>query len=348
MINFCTLFDSNYLTRGLALNESLTGVCPSYHLYVIAFDNNCYEYLQKARLPNLTPILLQDFEDEKLLAIKSSRSAAEYCWTCTPSVILYCLAKFDLPACTYIDADMLFYHDPKILLDEMGDRSVLISEHRYTKEYDRAAAANGIYCVQFMCFKNDDNGRTALLWWRDRCLEWCYARLEDGKFGDQKYLDDWPVRFEGIHVMQHHGGGLAPWNIQQYLFTCEGNELFTSYLKTGQSYPVIFFHFHGLKFYTNRMASCSGTLYEIDRNVKERVYLPYLKKLLQIESRLKEEGVPFNPTGARQPASGKWRVLAGFVKELAVQIISGNISPFRLKNYNFSRHYHFYKLDRLN
>ena len=33
-------------------------------------------------------------------------------------------------------------------------------------------------------------GLKALKWWRDRCLEWCYARIEDGKFGDQFYIED--------------------------------------------------------------------------------------------------------------------------------------------------------------
>ncbi len=61
MINFCTLFDSNYLTRGLALNESLATVCPSYHLYVVAFDDDSHEYLLKARLPNLTPHIIKGF-----------------------------------------------------------------------------------------------------------------------------------------------------------------------------------------------------------------------------------------------------------------------------------------------
>jgi len=349
MIHFCTLFDSNYLTRGLALYESLEKRCPSFHLYVISFDRNSYEYLKNAGLPNLTPVALQDFEDQQLLAVKPSRSIAEYCWTCTPSVILYCIEKYHLPSCTYVDADMIFYHNPQLLLDEMGGRSVLISEHRYTKEYERGAVVNGIYCVQFMYFKNDSDGMTALRWWRERCLEWCYDRLEDGKFGDQKYLDDWPARFEGVHVMQHLGGALAPWNLQQYSFSWKGDQLFAKYLKTGISYPVIFFHYHGLKFFSNRMATCSGTLFDIDTNAKEHLYFPYLKQLVQIERRLKEEeGVTFDPTGARRPAPGKLWVLAGFIKELGSMILLGNITPFRLKNYNFIRHYHFYKLDRFN
>jgi len=348
MINFCTLFDSNYLTRGLALYGSLEKVCPSFHLYVVSFDKASYEYLRKAALPNLTPIALGDFEDRELLAVKPTRSIAEYCWTCTPSVILYCIEKFQLPSCTYVDADMIFYHDPQVLLDEMDDRSVLISEHRYTKEYEKGAVVNGIYCVQFMYFKNDANGMKVLHWWRDRCLEWCYARLEDGKFGDQKYLDDWPERFEGVHVMQHPGGAIAPWNIQQYSFYRKDDQLMVQYKKTGHSYPVIFFHYHGLKFYTNGMASCSGSLYDIDPNAKEHIYFPYLKRLLQIEKALKQEGVTFDPTGARGPAPGKWSVLAGFLKELGIMILMGNLSPFRLKNYNFSRHYHFYNTDRLN
>ena len=59
MTNFCTLFDSNYLTRGLALHESLARVCSSYHLYVIAFDDDCHKYLQEASLPNLTAHLIK-------------------------------------------------------------------------------------------------------------------------------------------------------------------------------------------------------------------------------------------------------------------------------------------------
>ena len=345
MINFCTLFDTNYLTRGLALNESLARVCPSYHLYVITFDDNSYTYLKKAALPSVTPISLKEFEDEQLLAIKPTRSAGEYCWTCTPSVILYCIERFNLPSCTYVDADMIFYHDPQVLLDEMGPRSILITEHRYTKDY-RAGIINGIYCVQFMCFKNDRDGLTALRWWRERCLEWCYARLEDGKFGDQRYLDDWPRRFQGVQVLEHPGGGVAPWNLQQYNFEKEGENLFIT-TETGKRYPLVFFHFHGLKFYTNNMASCSGTLYDIKKEAKQLVYIPYLKKIMQLSADLRTAGIEIKGNGARTPAPGKWQVFAGFLKEIASLTIAGKFSPFKAKNYNFSRHYHFYHLDQV-
>jgi hypothetical protein len=158
----------------------------------------------------------------------------EYCWTCTPSIIKYCLKTYNLPSCTYLDADLYFFSNPAVLMEEMGDKSVLITEHRYTPEYDQSATS-GIYCVQFMTFKNDDSGLTVLDWWRKACIAWCYARLEDGKFGDQKYLDDWPARFKGIHVLKNPGGGVAPWNVQQYDLTQKKCEL-------------VFYHFHNVKF----------------------------------------------------------------------------------------------------
>jgi len=108
MLNFCTLFNSNYLARGLALYRSLLQNCDSFHLYVFAFDDACYDYLRAGNFEHITPISLAAFESPELLQVKASRTMAEYCWTCTPSTILYCLQNFPIEGCTYIDADMLF------------------------------------------------------------------------------------------------------------------------------------------------------------------------------------------------------------------------------------------------
>jgi hypothetical protein len=242
---------------------------------------------------------------------------------------------------------MIFYHDPHVLIDEMGGKSILISEHRYTKDYEQTGLTNGIYCVQFMYFKNDAHGMTALRWWRERCLEWCYDRLEDGKFGDQKYLDDWTTRFEGVHVMQHPGGGLAPWNIQQYEVTNPGGKLMVRLLGSETPVPAIFFHFHGLKIYTDDMASCAPSLYDIGPAVKQLIYKPYLVQLIATSERLKKEGHTMNSNGARSAAPSWSRTFLGFLKEQLAAAKSGRIPALRLKNYNFSRHYHFYKLKNL-
>jgi hypothetical protein len=178
-LNYCTLFNSAYLARGLALYESLSRVCDQFQLYVFAFDDASFEYLKYKKLPNLTVISLHEFEDQELLRIKPTRTAGEYCWTCTPSTILYCIEHYNLDHCTYIDADMIFYSNPIVLNEEAGNRSVIITEHRYTPEYDQSATS-GIYCVQYVLFKNDDAGMEVLRWWRNACIEWCYNRAEDG------------------------------------------------------------------------------------------------------------------------------------------------------------------------
>jgi hypothetical protein len=121
------------MSRGLALFESLKKTNPDFHLYVVAFDDECYSYLNGLQEKELTVISLGEFEDDKLRQVKSGRTAAEYCWTCTPSIILYCIEMFKLPSCTYVDADMIFYDNPQILFDEFVNDSILISEHRYTR-----------------------------------------------------------------------------------------------------------------------------------------------------------------------------------------------------------------------
>jgi hypothetical protein len=323
--------------------QSLEKVCPSFHLYVFAFDNDCYTYLNNHPLPHLTAISLHNFESPSLLHIKPTRSMAEYCWTSTPFTILYCLQKFNLADCTYLDADMIFYNDPKVLVDEMGDKSVLISEHQYPKIYDQSWYS-GIYCVQFMCFKNNEAGLKVLNWWKDRCLEWCYGRLEDGKFGDQKYLDDWTTRFDCIHVMQHRGGGVAPWNLILYDFLNEP-DLQLIEKKTVTAYEVIFFHFHGVQFFKDKKISLAGPLYEISADVKKIFYYPYISQLINIAKGIHQQDPSLNANGVFKVAPSKQQVFKQFLIDQLHGFARYLPAALHLKNYNFTKHYHLHNLD---
>ena len=156
MTNLCTLFDSNYLDKGIVLYHSLENVSNDFQLYVLAMNDKCREVLEDLNLPYLKIITLTEFENEELLKAKNNRSRGEYCWTCSSSLIKYLLTTYKLDTCTYVDVDMMFYKNPQILIDEMlyAGASVQIVEHRFEKNNNLAQKV-GKYCVEFNTFKND-------------------------------------------------------------------------------------------------------------------------------------------------------------------------------------------------
>lgn len=285
MLNFCTLFNTTYLSRGLAMYRSLEQHCEDFHLYIFAFDQHCFEALVKLNLTHASIVSLKEFENADLLAVKTERTAQEYCWTCASSTIKHSITAFQLDHCTYVDADLLFFKNPQVLIDEMGEKSVLITEHRYTPAYDQSAAS-GIYCVQFMTFKNTEEGMSVLNWWVNACLDWCFNRFEDNKFGDQKYLDDWTTRFSCVHVLNHLGGGVAPWNIQQYAFKNVSGEAICEELSENQSFDLVFYHYHGFSYSSKRSYMLTHKFYNLNRNHIKHIYKPYVKALSLAEEQI--------------------------------------------------------------
>jgi hypothetical protein len=284
MQNFCTLFNSCYLSRGLAMYNSLVRQGADFHLYIFAFDDACDALLRRMHLSNATVISLHEFETPELLAVKGSRTPGEYCWTCTSFTIRHCIHTFSLDHCTYVDADLLFFADPKILTDEIGEKSVLITAHRYSPQYDQSENS-GIYCVQFVTFRNTDEGLTVLAWWMNACLEWCYNRFEDGKFGDQKYLDDWTERFMGIHVLEHPGGGIAPWNAVDYACGSSDGQVFVQNTRSGKA-PLVFYHFHDFRYCIDGSFRLTAEQYYLPDDLIRLVYSTYIKALSSTESQI--------------------------------------------------------------
>lgn len=276
-MNFCTYFDSFYMLKGLGLYMSLERVTDDFHLYVMAFDRECYEKLKELNLPHMTTELLSDIETPELLAVKPSRSRGEYCWTCGPFSIYHLITKYNLESITYLDSDLMFVSDPQIVFDEIGNASVAITEQGVS---EKSAATYGRYCVQYMTFRNDEDGLGALSWWRDSCIEWCFQKLEATRYADQKYLDEFPKRWDNVHVISNQGVGIAPWNMHRYEYDDK------SFSYEGHDYPYVFFHFHGVKIEViENTLHISSLHHELNDVVIDKFYQPYASLLKDVLNR---------------------------------------------------------------
>jgi len=245
-------------------------------------DEQVYQQLLKLQLPYVTPIPLSTFENDALLSVKPGRSRAEYCWTITPFTPELVFSRdAAVNRVTYIDADLLFFNDPSILFREFeqSGKHVMITEHAYAPEYSNYLENSGRFCVQFMVFDRTPQAQVILAWWKARCLEWCFARLEDGKFGDQKYLDVWPQMFaDDVHILKQVEQTLAPWNVD-YLLNLQP-----------KGFRPVLFHFHSFRI----IASDCARLYEGYRISASSRYLydEYIAFLQEQIDQLRQHGIP--------------------------------------------------------
>ncbi len=280
--NFCTVFDKNFLTRGLALYFSLSENCPSFTLWVLCMDKLTYDTLKNLNLDHLTPIGLSLVEDDELLQVKPSRTSVEYCWMMSSVFPLYLLTTHRITEITYLDADIVFLCAPEQIYKEMGDKSILIIPHRFTEKEQWREKKSGVFNVGMLVFKNDTRSLTCLKWWKKQVINWCYNRYEDGKYGDQLYLNDWPTRFEGVHILKNPGANIASWNISRYSFFKKENKLWLKEKQNDNTGLVIFYHYHGLKFYTNNKQKVKiYPVYILQKDINQ-ICTKYLQKSLDL------------------------------------------------------------------
>lgn len=263
-----TLFDSGFLPQALALHASLRDKGEPFKLWAICMDELACTALDKLGYDDFISIRLAEVEAEhpELLTIKSSRARGEYCWTLTPFSYSAVFARCrEAKRVTYVDADICFFGPISCVLREMdeSDADVLLTEHAYAPEY-AIEETNGRFCVQFLPIKSSNVGNEIIAWWQARCIEWCYARCEDGKFGDQKYLDDWLIRWpQHVVVLKNVFLTLAPWNVNELARRADMRGIY---------------HFHGLRIYKHGLVRLwSG--YRISRACKKEFYDPYLSKV---------------------------------------------------------------------
>lgn len=274
MRHFCTLFDSNYLLKGAAMLRTLREHCPDAHVHVLCMDDQVQGLLEQLDLPHITCLPLAAVEDDALLAVKPGRGMAEYCWTLSPCLPWHVLQHNPhIDFITYLDADLYFYSSVDPLFEEIGSASIAIIEHRFTPALQHLVI-NGRFCVEWVSFRRDEEGMACLAYWREQCIEWCFHRLEEDRMGDQKYLDRWPGKYQNLHILQHLGAGVAPWNYGQYQFGLDAQERITV-----DGDPLVFYHFHQFQLLSNGSFDRLSAAYTTMGPEPERVYAAYERAL---------------------------------------------------------------------
>lgn len=283
MEHYVTLFDSLFLPQGLALHRSLQRHAGAHCLWILCVDDEAHRILAGMALPDVRLLRLQDVETPELLAVKPTRSRGEYCWTLTPFAPRFVFeADPQVARVTYLDADLWFRASPHEAFGalERSGKGVMITDHLPAPEHDHSAD-NGRFCVQFLTFVRG-RGDHVRAWWEARCIEWCFARFEDGRFGDQKYLDVWPELFgDDVHVLSSECPVLGPWNAVRFPYSA--------------AFAV---HFHGL-----RLLSDGGVLladnYDIPELTFRKVYRPYFAELVVVAGMLTRAGLAPRPQAKR-------------------------------------------------
>ena len=280
---YCTLFDSNYLPHAMSLADSLHSCSDDFTIIMFCMDEAAFQYIESAGLPYLQPIRGEELDKHipGLAEARASRSKVEYYYTCSPAICYFSLNYLEgVDEITYLDADLYFFRDPDPIFQELVGKSIGVIEHKFASGLRRSQARYGRFNVAWITFRADEEGTACLEAWLADCIEWCYQRFEDGKYADQKYLDRWPDLYPSLHVIQHVGANVGPWNVGNYQLSTQGGVVFVD------DSELLFYHFAGLtqvgvnKFRTGLSAarlSTSGV-------IKEDIYLPYVRSILRFIS----------------------------------------------------------------
>ncbi|HSX36320.1 MAG TPA: putative nucleotide-diphospho-sugar transferase [Patescibacteria group bacterium] len=302
--------DANYLHKALVFYESLKQFESNFVLHLFCFDDITYRVLKKLAYEDIVPYQPSDYETEDLLKVKASKKRQyEYYWTINPAMGKEIIGEQDADFIALADCDLMFFQSPEVLFDEYAGADVIIQPNNFSSRYVNDFVPVGYYCTSLQCFRNNDNGRRILDDWYSQCMEWCSSDFEEGKFGDQKYLDDWKIKYENVREVANPGANVAPWNILKFELSEKDGQVVIN-----NKWPLVYYHYHSFRMnldtYEYIITGDRSNSYNIPPAVLELVYKPYIKRMIEVLEKLKQvdeyrEYVQFNPGGLQKDFSGE-------------------------------------------
>ncbi len=271
---YCSTFSKDYIYKGLVLYNSLQKYDQDFHFFFICLEDEVKYLLEKMELSNATLISMKDIENEdwELANVKGTRTDKEYIWTSKASIMLYLLNHFsELDHIVWLDGDTAFVSDPQPIFDEWDKYSIFLTEEQYKGRYEKLSKVYGVYNTGFMGFNRDQNALQCLKWFREKLIEWCFDKPEEGRWSDQMYVIDWITRFKNVGVAGNIGINANPFIISHRTVTAADDHIYINEDR------LILFHYYGFKYFNrNEFDLCAHGHHPTDQ-VIQRIFVPYIQ-----------------------------------------------------------------------
>lgn len=294
--------DGNYLHKAVVFYKSLSNFHNNFILHVFCFDDVAHKVLGTLKYKNIITYHASEFETKEILKVKASKERMyEYYWAINPFIARKIIKEQKTDFVALADCDLMFFQSPEVIFDEFKGADVIIQPNNFSYQFENDFVPFGYYCTSFQCFRNNTNGRNVLEYWHAKCMEWCSHIREEGKFGDQKYLDDWRIRFEKVREVANVGTNVAPWNVQKFDLSQKDGRVVIN-----NKWPLIYYHYHSFKMnllnYDYIITGDRNLSYPISTEAVRLVYNPYIKIIKNVVKELKkikeyEEYTKINPGG---------------------------------------------------
>lgn len=270
---YAVITDHSYVARVLCLYRSLQPWLGDKRFGFFCIDDGAAELLEPLRLPYATVLRHAGFASAALKQAKLNRKLNEYCWTCKPAALQYAFTTWpELDWAVYLDGDMMAFDDPDLALAP-HEAHILLTPHRYSPTFVKWQAVAGVHNGGYAAFRNTLEGRAALGWWTERCLELCPAVPTRGVYADQTYLDNMPDKFVGVVGSEQKGLNAAPWNIENYRVAEREGGIYCD------QDPLLIYHFQGMRLYGARLYDMYAADHRLPADVVRHIYRPHLQAL---------------------------------------------------------------------
>lgn len=211
----------NYLPKACTLAGSFLDHHPGYKFFVFLIDPKD-ERNEPFWRENLEFISIDNLKIEELPQMLSTLNISEISFSLKPILAEYILNSFP-------ETEHLFYFDGDIkVYDHLREAEQLfekydliltphfthpVNDNKVPSELD--ILRTGLYNMGFAGFKNSDNARRILAWWKKRVLDFGYENHDLGLTADQMWMSLAPLFFRRVGIIDHPGYNFAYWNVHE-------------------------------------------------------------------------------------------------------------------------------------